>query len=548
MLRPYPGPRIFTRNNSLWWALDCFTEMEDPAQRSAFGVLTALRSRRVVQRARRALIAGEGAEAKALLLPLVSMHPWNAEWQWLLGRAFDLVGDLDAAERHYRAALSAEPRHAEAERALQHIQELRWKPVMAAWHLYTAGRAMEASHAFAAALHQPTTSTALQPEVWIGLGWCHHALGDAASAAICFHKATELEPLSARALLGHGIACYLGGWLDDAESSLAAAELANPRLHEAASFRGWCAYSRQRYAEAFDHFTRAQRQQPLAADPLWGLAWSRHRQGELGFEAFAAAIRAGVLHPSRKDLAAILPETVDADEIRMLFATRLLDANAAAEALPLVATLAARVGARALVLQARALLLLGRAMDAINVLASLNDAALDEVFEELWVDGDALLHPVETTARELLARAHMAIGQVERAGELARQCLVLRPGHGAAALQLARAAAALNDHEAARAALPAGLAPAPLARAAEDLLLQLRAHEQEPWFRAMEAHLAGDDLSAQRQLDSLPQEDARRIHLMSRWKTADLSHTRTPCSTEPTSAKTAQTDHRHHRP
>ncbi len=463
-----------------------------------------------------------------------------------MGRARELQGQLDGAESSYAAALAIDPRHTEAGRALQQIKALRWKPVMAAWHLYTAGRTLEASHAFAAALHDVTTGAALKPEIWIGLGWCHHSLADAASAAWCFRKATELEPGSARALLGHGIACYLGGWIDDAEASLAAAELANPAMHEAASFRGWCAYTRQQYTEALGHFERAHKTQPLSADPLWGIAWSRSQLGEHGWTPFSAAVTAGVMHPARSDLVNILAVSAAADELRLLLATKLLDAGAPAEALPFAEAALSRGRTGAGVLAARALLQVRRVEEARQLLASIAAQELDAAFDEQWADGDGILHPVSTTARELLARAENTNGNPERALELARACLARRPEHGAAALQLAHALAATGQLVAAREQLALISHPQPLARAAADLLASLRVRDEEPWFSALQAHIAGDDAAAQQHLASLPADDPRRQHLETRWAASPQpSPTHSPL-TEPTLAEAKEAHHRHH--
>lgn len=501
-----------------------------------------------MESARRALIAGDAARAEALLAPLLALQLRNPEWEWLMGRARELQGRLDGAESSYEAALLLDPLHAEAGRALQQIKALRWKPVMAAWHLYTAGRALEASHAFAAALHDTSTGAALKPEIWIGLGWCHHALADAASAAWCFRKATELEPGSARALLGHGIACYLGGWIDDAEASLAAAELANPAMHEAASFRGWCAYARLQYSEALGHFERAHKTQPLSADPLWGIAWSRSQLGEHGWQHFSAAVTAGVMHPARADLVNILAASAAADELRLLLATKLLDAGAPAEALPHANAALSRARAGAGVLSARALLQLRRHEESCALLADLDDLELDAAFDEQWADGDGILHPVSTTARELLARAENALGHPERALALARTCLARKPDHGAAALQLAAALAATGDPAAAREQLTCINHPQPLARAAADLQASLRVREEEPWFSALQAHIAGDDATAREHLAALPPDDPRRQHLESRWSAAPSPSSANSPITEPTLAEAKETHHRRHRP
>ncbi|MSR75048.1 MAG: hypothetical protein EXS14_06235 [Planctomycetes bacterium] len=148
-----------------------------------------------------ALIAGDGERASELLDEVLANGVKDPDWHWLHGRACALCKDLDGAEAGYAAALDVDPHHAAAEKALMALRAERYRPVLSAWHLHSAGRLVEASHAFAAALHNRTVGKALHPEVWTGLGWCHYGLADPATAAWCFQQAVALAPQSAQARL-----------------------------------------------------------------------------------------------------------------------------------------------------------------------------------------------------------------------------------------------------------------------------------------------------------------------------------------------------------
>lgn len=488
--------------------------------RPAFGILAALRARRVVENARMAIIAGEGERACALLDEALATGAKDPDWHWLRGRAAALCNDLDGAEASYADALELDPHHTHAEKSLLVLRAQRYRPVLAAWHLHTAGRLIEASHAFAAALHNREVGPNLHPEVWTGLGWCHYGLSDAPTAAWCFQQAVALAPESAQARLGHGMACYLSGQLEEAEHSLRAAEAANPLMQEAAAFLGWCAYSKCDWPAAAAHFERAHHAQPLAADPLWGLAWAAWRIAGAplhgGDAAFARAVSAGVLHPSRRDLAALLQADADSSALLLQYATALLDAAAPGEALLAFSTLLARGVADAGAGCARAQLQLGRHYDALATLATLPDSALDLPFTEMWADAEGMLHAVTTTPRELRSRALCWIGESALARTEAECALACNPKHGAAQLALGSALAAAGDNANALVAFQAVRGPVPLENAAIEAAGRIDRAALEPWLLVLDALHRHDLPAAQAALQMLPPKDPRTRHLAAR--------------------------------
>ena len=70
-------------------------------------------------------LAGDPQRAAALLEPIVSADPLNSDAQVQLGLAHLALGDLDAAEAAFRAALDAAPGYADAHVGLARIAQLR---------------------------------------------------------------------------------------------------------------------------------------------------------------------------------------------------------------------------------------------------------------------------------------------------------------------------------------------------------------------------------------------------------------------------------------
>ncbi len=140
------------------------------------------------------LRAGDGEGARALL-PTAKSSPLgdDARARYLRGFCADLLGDRDAADRHYDEALEADADHAPTLFRLGFRADL-------------AGREEEALDCYRrAAEARPPSLNAL-----LNLGVLHEDRGEFSRAAACYRRVLEAEPTNARARL----------FLRDAEASL----------------------------------------------------------------------------------------------------------------------------------------------------------------------------------------------------------------------------------------------------------------------------------------------------------------------------------------
>jgi tetratricopeptide (TPR) repeat protein len=181
-------------------------------------------------------IRDPGADASPLLQAAIRMHR---------------LGELDRAERLYKAVLAAQPRHFEAWHRLGLLQ-------------FQQRRNEEASRSLSAALRAAPAHAA----VWSDLGVVQATMGRFEQAVACYDEAIALEPDHAGALSNKGIALVALERPRDALASYDRALAVNPEFVEALANRGGLLRELGRPAEALASLDRALAIRPDYADAL----------------------------------------------------------------------------------------------------------------------------------------------------------------------------------------------------------------------------------------------------------------------------------------
>jgi Flp pilus assembly protein TadD len=182
----------------------------------------------------------------------------------LVARAADAHrrGDLDAAERGYRAALDAAPEHPYALHYLGVVDYQRGRPAEALPRL------------LAAAARRPA-----EPEFHNNLGLALAALDRTDEAIAAHRRALELKPDHAGAWTNLGLALTAANALADAIAAFDRALALAPALTEARWNRALALLAAGRFAEGFRDY-ESRLAVPAFADPAWAPSAPRWDGGE----------------------------------------------------------------------------------------------------------------------------------------------------------------------------------------------------------------------------------------------------------------------------
>ena len=236
-----------------------------------------------------------------------------------LARAFAAfqAGDLDQAERAYRALIAAHPNLAVAHNHLGLIAKARGDAVRAESLLRRAVEldpadisgpinlgnllSRQGRHGEAEACYQKGLALApANEDCLINLGWTRYCLGDGAGALARYRRAVEAHPRSARALNGRGLAQALLGNDAEAEADYRRALAADPAFGGAWNNLGVLLRKLGRYDESCDAYRQALTIDPRSVEALNNLGCALQEMGRLD-EAKASLGRALELAPSYAD-------------------------------------------------------------------------------------------------------------------------------------------------------------------------------------------------------------------------------------------------------
>ena len=164
-------------------------------------------------------------------------------------------GDLDRAERGYRALLAAQPGHPDALNLLGAVNLQR-------------GRAREAE----TLIRQAIAATPAQPGFHNNLGEALRALGQPIAAESAYREALRLAPDFQQARCNLALAQLAAGRLDEAAASAAAAREHSPTSVDAHNVVGLVAQARGNAAHAVEAFRHAAKLSPGHVPTLTHLA------------------------------------------------------------------------------------------------------------------------------------------------------------------------------------------------------------------------------------------------------------------------------------
>lgn len=260
---------------------------------------------------------GRFADARDMTLRLLDERPADSALHNIAGACARALGDLAAAETHWRAATSLQPslsdghnnlgvllhetgRPADAEASFR--AALSVMPSNAGAHYNLArvmtdlGRVTEAEGHYRQAL-------GLQPQyvdAWTGLGLLLLDLNRFADAEAALRRATELAAQQPNAHYNLGNALLRQGRNDDARVPLLRALALDPNHIGALTNMANAARQQGNFAEAERHFQRAIAASPQFAPLHWSLGAVLHEQGRPA-EAEQAYRRAIDLGPDEAD-------------------------------------------------------------------------------------------------------------------------------------------------------------------------------------------------------------------------------------------------------
>ncbi len=221
------------------------------------------------------------------------MYPDVAAIHDMLGWCNWYLGDFDAAEDGFRAALERDEEYKWSKMGLDAVAASRKAPLASAKALLESGRYLEARAAFQVLIEGDSAGgKSVIADAMAGEAWCLYSLGRYSESIKAFRKALKKKAPAADAYRGIAYCEYA---LFDWKSSLAAFELSfetEPDDYFARLTAAWCEYQRQNWKKAKADFTRASQlhEQPWGAKK--GLGWTAWKMGQLkdALQFFTSAV------------------------------------------------------------------------------------------------------------------------------------------------------------------------------------------------------------------------------------------------------------------